>query len=251
MRVCVIIPAAGGGQRFGGDKLAEDLGGSSVLARSIALFRGRADVHAIIVAGPPEDEAFARFAHHHRDALAGARTTLVRGGRRERWETVRKALAALPADCTHVAVHDAARPAAPTDLIDRVFRAAEQYDAVIPGLAVSATLKRIGDPVAPAGHGRAAVAPAIETVPRAGLVAVQTPQVFRRELLVAAYESLDRQGALDGVTDDAQVVERSGGQVMVVAGDARNIKMTTPDDLPLLRAIVSAGQASTDSPMRR
>ncbi len=239
MRVCVILPAAGSGRRFGSDKLAEDLGGQPVLIRSVELFSGRSDVDGIIVAGPADERAFAAFIDLHGAALAARGAIVVRGGHRERWETVHKALAAVPASSTHVAVHDAARPTAPRDLIDRVFLAASRHDAVIPGLAVSATLRRVGEPLS--GDESPTVRLGGETVSRAGLVAVQTPQVFRRGLLCDAYRSLADRGELEGVTDDAQVVERYGASVIVVDGDARNIKVTTPDDAVLARAIMRAG----------
>ncbi len=258
MRVCVIVPAAGSGSRFGGDKLAQDLGGRALLLRTIELFASRDDVAAIVVAAPPEESAAEEFRLRYGTQLAFYGARVVAGGRRERWETVRRALAAVPEECTHVAIHDAARPTAPAAMIDRVFFAARHHPAVIPGVPVSATLKRVGAAVAiapeenaiadailgapPEGAACAAAAtvrPILETVSRAGLVGVQTPQVFTRALILAAYDHVEREGGLDGVTDDAQVVERYGQQVMVVEGDARNIKVTTPDDLALVRAIAA------------
>jgi 2-C-methyl-D-erythritol 4-phosphate cytidylyltransferase len=174
----------------------------------------------------------------------------------ERWETVRNALAAIPAECTHVAVHDAARPAASEELIARVFDAARIHDAVIPGDPVTATLKRVSDEAIDADQGDA-VADAIlgdfaadsrpkgrrvvGTVPRDGLVAVQTPQVFRAELLRRAYAQAD----FAGVTDDAMLVERLGVEVIAVEGDPRNVKVTTPADLALVRAILASKPATS------
>lgn len=259
MRVCVIVPAAGSGSRFGGDKLAQDLGGRALLLRTIELFASRDDVAAIVVAAPPEEAELEEFRLRYGTQLAFHGARVVPGGRRERWETVRRALAAVPEECTHVAIHDAARPTAPAAMIDRVFFAARHHPAVIPGVPVSATLKRVGAPIAiapeenaiadailgaapPEGapaNGGASVRPILETVSRAGLVGVQTPQVFTRALILAAYDHVERECGLDGVTDDAQVVERYGQQVMVVEGDARNVKVTTPDDLALVRAIAA------------
>lgn len=270
MRVCVLVPAAGAGTRFGGDKLAEQVGGRPVLLRTIELFARRAEVATIIVAGPPGNEEFATFRDRYGAQLSFHGARLIPGGRRERWETVLLALAEVPETCTHVAIHDAARPCATEALIDRVFAAAAFHPAVIPGVAVSSTLKRVGsdtctlgqtDPLADAilgpvsdehPHGTIRGRKVIETVPRAGLVAIQTPQVFERRLLREAYAQGEREGALAGATDDAQVVERAGFEVVVVEGDARNIKVTTPDDLALVRAIVAA-QSDHDRPsaMRR
>jgi len=243
MRVCVILPAAGSGARFGGDKLSQDLGGRPVLLRTVELFAKRAEVASIVVAAPPDALDEFRMRYGAQLSFHGAR--IVEGGRAERWETVKLALAAVPDDCTHVAIHDAARPAASQDLLDRVFAAAEVHDAVIPGLSVTSTLKRVSDELIAAAQddvlasailgevGRDAVSArrVIETIPRKGLVAVQTPQVFATALIRRAYGASD----LGGATDDAQIVERLGEPVVVVEGESRNVKLTTPDDLTLVR----------------
>ena len=247
-RFGVIIPAAGRSRRFGiGDKLSQDVGGRPMLLRTVELFTRRDDVAAIVVAAPPEelDEFRTRFGTQL--GFHGAK--VVAGGTIERWETVRNALAAIPEDCTHVAVHDAARPAASEELLQRVFDAARVHDAVIPGDPVTSTLKRVSeetvdaeqeDAVADAILGSFADTTRIKgrrvtgTVPREHLVAVQTPQVFRAELLRRAYA----QGGLEGATDDAMLVERLGAEVIVVDGDPRNVKVTTPADLALVRALL-------------
>lgn len=248
MRIAVIIPAAGTSTRFGANrsKLAEDLGGRAVLLRTVELFNKRPEVHAIVVAGPPDDLEEFRF--RFGDQLAFHGVTIVAGGREHRWQTVQNALNQIPDEATHVAVHDAARPATSTDLIDRVFEAAQSLDAVIPAVNVTATIKRVGpesvdarqiDPLAAAILGdeagsRNAARPVIETLDRTGLVEVQTPQVFKVELLRRAFSDV----ACDGVTDDASLVERLGQTVHVVAGDVTNIKITTPADLRLVRSIL-------------
>ena len=247
-RFGVIIPAAGRSRRFGiGDKLSQDVGGRPMLLRTVELFTRRDDVAAIVVAAPPDelDEFRTRFGTQL--GFHGAK--VVAGGTIERWETVRNALAAIPEDCTHVAVHDAARPAASEELLQRVFDAARVHDAVIPGDPVTSTLKRVSeetvdaeqeDAVADAILGSFAESTKIKgrrvtgTVPREHLVAVQTPQVFRAELLRRAYAQPD----LDGATDDAMLVERLGAEVIVVDGDPRNVKVTTQADLALVRALL-------------
>jgi len=252
MHIAVIIPAAGSSTRYGGDKLGQDLGGRAVLLRTVELFTKRDDVRAIIVAAPPD--SLDEFRDRHGATLAFHGVQIVAGGRIERWETVRNALAALPVEATHVAVHDAARPATPPEVIDRAFEAARKFDAVIPVLPIHATVKRLGDdaesaveadPIAdlilgadvgPKNNAR----PVRETIDRRGLVMVQTPQVFSASLLRRAYAEAD----LDGVTDDAQVVERLGERVMAVEGDPRNVKITTPADLALVRAILNVAPAS-------
>jgi 2-C-methyl-D-erythritol 4-phosphate cytidylyltransferase len=133
---------------------------------------------------------------------------------------VRSGLAAVPRDAQIVVVHDAARPLASPALFAAVVDAVRHgADCAVPGVPVSDTIKRVvGDRV-------------VTTVPRDGLVAVQTPQAFRSEALRAAH------AAGGDATDDAALVEQSGGVVVVVPGDPRNIKVTTERDLTLAAAV--------------
>ncbi len=251
MNLCVIIPAAGRSVRFGReDKLSSDLGGRAVLLRTIECFARRDEVSSIIVAGPPGD--LDTFKDRFGAALGFHGVTIVEGGEAGRWETVKRALAHVPEESTHVAVHDAARPNVTDVLLDRILVAAGSLPAVVPSTPLSSTIKRIdpdaaidagesGDVLADAilgDAGRLAVpaTPVEETVDRRTLVAAQTPQVFERSLLQRAY---DRDG-LDHATDDAQVVEGLGETVHVVEGDPGNIKITTPRDLDLARALLKS-----------
>ncbi|MEE2681555.1 MAG: IspD/TarI family cytidylyltransferase [Planctomycetota bacterium] len=248
MKLAVIIPAAGASTRFGfGDKLSQDLGGRAILLRAVEAFVKREETEAVVVAAPPDDlDGFtSRFGPQL--SFHGAR--IVAGGRTERWESVRNALREIGEEITHVAVHDAARPNVSPQLLDRILDAARVHSAVIPGLRVSSTLKRIGSESVRAARDEA-IADAIlggademegasraylveETVSRDRVVAVQTPQVFERTLLERAYA----QDAIDGATDDAMLVERLGEPVVVVEGEGRNIKVTTPEDLELARLL--------------
>jgi 2-C-methyl-D-erythritol 4-phosphate cytidylyltransferase len=247
IRVSVIIPAAGSSRRYGMDKLGQDLGGRALLLRTVELFTKRDEVRSIIVAGPPDD--LDGFRDRFGAQLGFHGVQIVAGGRVERWETVRNALAVVPQDTTHVAVHDAARPGASDELIGRVFEAAKVHPAVIPGLAVADTLKRVSeetvraeaeDAVADLILGEAAEAATSKgrfvqgTVDRTNLVAVQTPQIFEIGLLRRAYAQAD----LSGATDDAGLVERLGEKVLVVDGEFRNLKITVPDDLSLMRTML-------------
>jgi 2-C-methyl-D-erythritol 4-phosphate cytidylyltransferase len=253
MNVCVIITAAGRSKRYGeSDKLAQDLGGRSVLLRSVEAFTKRDEVRSIVVAGPADAADFEDFSNRYGPALGFHGARLVKGGAEHRWETVRNALNsdAVPADATHVAVHDAARPGVQNDLISRVFKAAEKLPAVIPVVAVTSTIKRVSQETTDVGGGdddaladlilgeagRVSI-PAhrvLETLDRAGLVEVQTPQVFDISLLRRAYAQPD----LEGASDDASLVERLGETVYTVEGDVRNMKITRPADLKLMRAIL-------------
>ena len=109
MKVAVIIPAAGASTRFdAGDKLAADLGGRPLLLRTVEIFTRREEVGQIIVAGPPD--GLDAFKERFGAGLGFHGVQLVEGGRDARWETVRNALAVVADNCTHVAIHDAARP---------------------------------------------------------------------------------------------------------------------------------------------
>lgn len=258
MKVAVIIPAAGSSRRYvesslegggaGRSKLDEDLGGRPVLQRTVEVFTKRSEVVMILVAGPADPGAMAEFRMRHGDKLGLLGVRVCVGGKDHRYETVRNALAEIPADAevTHVAVHDAARPCVSEALLDRVFEAAGKFPAVIPGVDVPDTLKRVdpdpikaadADPLAAilgdAGRTTSKVRAVEATVDRANVVAVQTPQVFEIGLLRRAYAQADLAS-----TDDAQLVERLGERVVVVQGEATNIKITRPADLTLARQIL-------------
>ncbi len=245
--VSLILAAAGNSTRFGSDKLGQDLGGRPLLLRSVELFTKRDEVRSIIVAAPPEN--MTEFRDRFGAQLSFHGVTLVSGGTIDRWETIRNALKAVPADATHIAVHDAARPATSDDLISRVFEAAKLHDAVIPALNVADTLKRVSeesveaqqeDSIADSILGEDAEMSKAKgrfvqaTVDRRNLVAVQTPQVFKADVLRRAYAQTD----LSGVTDDASLVERMGTKVLVVDGELRNLKVTVPEDLRTIRLLL-------------
>lgn len=260
MKIAVLIPAAGFSRRYADaaglegprSKLDEDLGGRPVLHRTIEAFANYdapgITLGPIVVAGPHDDEAFATFKLRHGDKLAILGIKLVRGGETHRWQTVKAALDTVPEDATHVAVHDAARPCVSSGLLDRVFDAAKRHPAVVPGLDAADTVKRVSpEPLAESDAdplasilGGADAGPGVrrveETVNRAGLVTVQTPQVFTAELLGRAYAQDDLSS-----TDDAGLVERLGEPVVVVEGDAANLKITTPMDLTFARAALGVG----------
>ena len=217
--VWAVVLAAGAGRRFGGrPKQYEVLDGERVLDRSLATARAAAD-HVVVVLAPgdrAEGEALVD---------SGAADVAVDGGA-ERADSVRAALAVIDADAAVIVVHDAARPLASAELHQAVVAAVHAgADAVIPGLPVSDTIKR----VVRDGHGDAVVA---ETLDRVHLVAVQTPQAFRADLLRAAHA-----GGADA-TDDAALVEALGGTVVVVPGDPRNLKVTGPADLMIAAALL-------------
>lgn len=249
MNVGVIIPAAGQSTRFGpGQKLDQDVGGRPLILRTVELFTKREEVRTIVVGAPPDE--LEDFKSKYGPALGFHGATVVAGGREARWETVRNALAEIPDECTHIAVHDAARPAAGNTLLDHLFEAARSLPAVVPAVRITATVKRLadeavdvadreGDAVADSilgDAGRPSIPASLvtETVAREGLAEIQTPQIFTADLLRRAYAQDD----LGGATDDASLVERLGEPVHAVEGEVTNLKVTTPGDLRLVRAIL-------------
>ena len=159
-------------------------------------------------------------------AAAGcARVAGIVPGGAERQESVFQGLRAAP-PAELVAVHDGARPLISSSLIARCVEAAREHGAAAPALPVVDTLKRLD------AEGRMR-----ETVDRRSLVAIQTPQVFRRELLLEAHEAAARDRFTG--TDDASLVERLGHPVFPVPSDLRNLKITTPEDLSLAEALLA------------
>jgi len=206
-KTAVIIPAAGSGERLGANlpKALVQIVGRTLLEHSYSRLSPVAA--QIIVAAP------AGFEDRFRELL-GDSVTIVTGGS-TRTQSVKLALAALNPEIEYVLVHDAARALASTDLAKRVLAALAGGDvAVIPGLAVTDTVKEID-----------ADSRVVGTPDRARLVAVQTPQGFDRQTLVNAHQS----GA--DATDDAALVELLGQSVRVIAGEAGAFKITHPEDI--------------------
>src|SRR5215211_1581420 len=224
-KFAVILPAAGRSTRFGDPKqkkIFAELDGRAVWLRAAEPFVNRDDVAQTIVVIAPEDREL--FERRFRSNVAFMNIRGIEGGA-ERSDTVARALEVVDPSCEFVAVHDAARPCLTAELIDAVFAAARAHGAALPGLPVADTLKRLD-----------AAGQAVETVPRAGLIAVQTPQAFRRDLLLRAYANRAR--VAGSITDDAQLVEALGHPCRVVEGSPLNLKITTRTDLRLAAAVL-------------
>ena len=224
--VGVIIAAAGAGTRLGlGSKALVRLNGRTTLARVVELFLGLEEVDRIMVVGPP---ARLEKARAEVEQLAPAKPVQVCPGGETRQQSVRAGLAKLEG-CTHVLVHDAARPLASPALIRRVLAAALEFDAAIPGLPPRDAVKRVEG-------GRL-----VENLERSRVMLAQTPQGFAYPLLVRAHFEAAETG-LEG-DDDAALVSAGGHQVTVVPGDPGNIKLTTAEDLEMLEALIHEHEA--------
>lgn len=218
--VAVVIPAGGVGTRLGRrtPKQFLALGGAPILVATARHFVRHPRVNCVVVAAPAAHvERTRRMLERGR----GAPVTVVEGGG-TRQESVSRGLAAVPADSALVVVHDAVRPFITRALIDAVLGAARATGAAICALPIAETVKRVSGGVVES------------TLDRSELVAVQTPQAFRADLLREAHDKARRDGFIG--TDDAMLVERLGQSVQVVPGLAENVKITTPMDLRRARA---------------
>lgn len=164
----------------------------------------------LVIAAEDRDQFFFKFGAN----IAILGIEVVDGGA-ERADSIQAALGHVKPAAEYICVHDAARPCLADAWIDAVFAAAEKTGAAILAVPVPGTLKKVGPDMK-----------IVETVAREGLWEAQTPQVFRRELLLKAYAKRDGFQA----TDDAQLVERLGHPVTVVPGSPINIKITTKED---------------------
>lgn len=210
MAVVGIVPAAGSGERLGasGPKAFAMCGGRSLLDWSLEVLE--AVCERVVVAVPAGFEG------------VGGR---VLGGA-SRSESVRLALAAAP-EATVAVVHDAARPLITRELVEECVAALEGWDGAVAAARVADTIKEAGS------DGRV-----VRTLDRSALWAIQTPQVFRADVLRRALDVDD--ATLASATDDASLVEAAGGSVRVVEAPADNIKVTRPVDLALAEALLRA-----------
>lgn len=229
----VIVVAAGRGVRLnaGKPKAFVELAGHTLLehaARTVLSLPGSGQLVLVV------PEALAAEALEIAEVAStkdSAWDVSVVGGGRERHESVRKGLDALRESITTVLVHDAARPLTPAEVFTRVISSVREHgDAAIPAIPLADTIKR--------ADGQAKV---VETVDRSSLVAVQTPQGFPRDLLVAAHESAQARSASEkhgAPTDDAEVVQRFGGTVRIVPGSIHAHKLTQPSDMLVLEGLL-------------
>ena len=224
MQVAAIIAAGGRGARFGADRPKQflEIGGRSILELSVAALAASDRIQEIVVALPAD----------HLDAGAkalrkaiGRPISIVAGGVR-RQDSVANAFAKTSKDTDIVLIHDAARPFVTTDVIDRAINGAQEHGAAIAAMAARDTVKQAGGAFADGSRLIRA------TIPRDSVFLAQTPQAFRRDILARA---LDEGKEVDA-TDEAMLVERLGVPVHVVEGDARNVKITAPEDLAKARS---------------
>jgi 2-C-methyl-D-erythritol 4-phosphate cytidylyltransferase len=217
--VWALLVAAGAGERLGADrpKAFARLGGRPLLAESLERLDRSDWVDAIVVAAPPGwEEPVILLA----EELVASKVVAAVPGGATRADSVRAAMAEVPADAVVVLVHDAARPLLDEAVLERVLEPlSEGVDGVVPALRLVDTVKRVRGSMVE------------ETLARDELVGAQTPQAFPADVFRRA---LARDAA--GGTDCASLVESAGGKVRVVEGDPRLLKITTPADLALVES---------------
>lgn len=231
--VSLIIPAAGESKRFFGGqssqgrvgKVFQDLAGKPLLAHTLDSFESIPQIREILIIVQPGTEAWVKD-NFLKEWVKGP-VRVVAGGA-TRAESVLNALRKTSPESQWVAVHDGARPFPPKETLRELFEKSHEADAVILGRSVVPTLKRVSP-----GNGYVT-----ETVDRSGLFEAETPQLVRRSVLLKAYES---QSCALQATDEASLVESVGGRVKILSHSGWNVKVTTPEDLRLAKATLSAG----------
>jgi 2-C-methyl-D-erythritol 4-phosphate cytidylyltransferase len=221
MAVWAVLAAAGRGERLGSDrpKAFARLGDRPLLAESLERLEASDWIDAIVIVAPPGwEEPSILLA----EELGCAKVSACVSGAESRAESVRAGVGEVGDEAAVIAVHDAARPLLPDEVLARVLTALnEGWDGAVPTLRLPDTIKRVRD------------GQIVETLPREELVAVQTPQAFLAPVLRDALV-----GDLAGATDCASLVEARGGRVTTVPGDSRLVKVTDAADLELVASLL-------------
>lgn len=224
-KLTVIVAAAGAGKRLGlgKNKAFAEVGGLPLLVQCLRMVNDTGMAHKTIIAVGADEVAMTEaLLKDYHEYFAGLQTAVVAGGA-ERTDSVKNALALADSE-GWIAVHDGARPFADTEVFERTLQAAQQTGAAIAAVPLKNTIKVVDTD----GF-------VVNTPQRSSLMAVQTPQIFKAQLLQRAYCDDNLKGA--AVTDDASLVERLGVKVAVALGSYENIKITTPEDLLLAEKI--------------
>lgn len=224
MKVTCIVPAAGKGKRlkFRQDKPFIKLAGKPILAHTLgALNKSKIINSIVVVVSRDKLNAAGRLVKKYRLNKVRA---IVPGGKR-RFDSVKNGLAKVDRDADFILIHDGARPFIDLDLIKKVFASAKRHGAALSLTHSKQTLKLVNENLF-----------VVKTPKRKSLWEAQTPQAFRKDLIVKAYNKAKNRNA----TDDSSLVEKMGHKVKVIEGSYRNIKITTPEDLMLARVLIES-----------
>jgi 2-C-methyl-D-erythritol 4-phosphate cytidylyltransferase len=213
-----VIAAAGSSSRCNGeDKLMFEVGGKPVLAHTIDVFEKSELISEIIIVTMEDKmEAIGNLC----ESYGFDKVSLILCGGITRLESVISGIFATSKKSRLIAIHDGARPCLDIELLDKTLQKAAVCNAAAPGIPITSTVKRVQDDIIK------------DTVDRNSLVEIQTPQVFRTEIIKAALTNALNKGM--DITDDCMAVELIGMPVYVVDGCRKNIKVTTPEDLKLV-----------------
>ncbi|MFC1511375.1 2-C-methyl-D-erythritol 4-phosphate cytidylyltransferase [Candidatus Margulisiibacteriota bacterium] len=218
MKTIAIITAAGSGKRMGQPKQFLELAGKPMLEWTVAVFEKCKAIDEIILVVNSEDVPRAK-------ELKFSKIKQVVAGGKERQDSVFNGLKALPDDAEIVAIHDGARPMVTVEIVEKAIEEAKHSGAVVVGVPIKDTIKQVRSKQYEVGS----------TIDRTQLWAAQTPQVFKKDIILKAYQ----EGAgKHQVTDDAMLVEKLGNPVKMVMGSYQNIKITTPEDLKMVKGVL-------------
>ncbi|MBR2180038.1 MAG: 2-C-methyl-D-erythritol 4-phosphate cytidylyltransferase [Selenomonadaceae bacterium] len=219
-----IFPAAGQSRRMHSsiNKNFLELDGQPILVHTLLKF-SRSDMIDKLIIAAAIDEV--ELVEEMLNCAEGLKPFQVVVGGSERQYSIANALKVVSDDCDVVLVHDAARPLVSLNTVEEVVETARTYGGAIAAMPEKNTIKVIDDD----GF-------VVDTPPRSKLVSVQTPQGFRRDIILKAYEQAERDNFLG--TDDSSLVERLGYKVKIVKSDYKNIKITTPEDILIAKAFL-------------
>ncbi|PLX81071.1 MAG: 2-C-methyl-D-erythritol 4-phosphate cytidylyltransferase [Desulfuromonas sp.] len=231
MSVIAVIPAAGFGRRMGSDisKQHLDLAGRPVLYHTLQIFEQHPAIDRICLVVPAAEVEDCR--HQVMDLYGFGKVVDIVAGGRERQDSVRNGLLGCRAKADDIVlIHDGVRPLFDAALIPPLLTLVREAGAAIIGVPVKDTIKEVVD------------GKIVATPPRGRLWQAQTPQGFRYDLILQAHQTAERDGYLG--TDDASLLERDGVPVSVLEGDGSNLKITTPEDMPVAEALIACRQRS-------
>ena len=221
MKIAAIIPAAGRGKRLKTKKLKPfiSVAGKPLLIHTLLNLKKSCRLEQIILAVPADQEKnFKELLKRYR-----LNNVLIVIGGRSRAESVRNGLEEVSDSCDWVLVHDAARPLVSKVVVKRLVQCAKKTGGAIAALPVTSTVKRVYPPTAEIAR----------TEDRGTLYLAQTPQLFKKKLLMDRYRVLGKKAL--AATDEAALFDGSGVKVGIALGEARNIKITTPEDIELFK----------------
>ncbi len=227
-----VVVAAGRSQRMGFNKTMVPLGGRPAIMRVLDTLDSIPEITTMVVVSNSDNVSELTMLV---DSASLRRLGGICLGGETRQESVRNGVSALPDDVDLVLIHDAARPLVIRELIDTGIAEASQFGAAIAAVPVTDTIKVV-----------AADRTICRTLDRSQLYAAQTPQIFRRSWLAAAYERLDERRPGIAFTDESSLLEWAGYEVRVFPGSVENIKLTTPADLVAAEAILAQRERATE-----